>query len=61
MKGDKTVDIQALKDIANKLRIDSIVATNASKSGWVSNLERHCLLTRYFEGLMKVKNAFKSH
>ncbi|CAH0596130.1 unnamed protein product [Chrysodeixis includens] len=33
MKGDKNVDIQALKDIANKLRIDSIVATNASKSG----------------------------
>lgn len=27
------MDIQALKDIANKLRIDSIVATNASKSG----------------------------
>lgn len=37
MKGDKNVDIQALKDIANKLRIDSIVATNASKSGWVDN------------------------
>ncbi|OWR51536.1 transketolase [Danaus plexippus plexippus] len=33
MKGEKNVDIQALKDIANKLRIDSIVATNASKSG----------------------------
>ncbi|XP_059058717.1 transketolase-like protein 2 [Achroia grisella] len=33
MKGDKNVDIQALQDIANKLRIDSIVATNASKSG----------------------------
>lgn len=33
MKGDKAVDVQALKDIANKLRIDSIVATNASKSG----------------------------
>ncbi|XP_045538029.1 transketolase-like protein 2 [Papilio machaon] len=33
MKGDKNVDIQALKDMANKLRIDSIVATNASKSG----------------------------
>ncbi|XP_063536186.1 transketolase-like protein 2 [Cydia strobilella] len=33
MKGDKNVDVQALKDIANKLRIDSIVATNASKSG----------------------------
>ncbi|CAF4840534.1 unnamed protein product [Pieris macdunnoughi] len=33
MKGDKKVDLQALKDIANKLRIDSIVATNASKSG----------------------------
>ncbi|XP_052744471.1 transketolase-like protein 2 [Bicyclus anynana] len=33
MKGDKNVDFQALKDIANKLRIDSIVATNASKSG----------------------------
>ncbi|XP_075984765.1 transketolase-like protein 2 [Anticarsia gemmatalis] len=33
MKGDKNVDIQALKDIANKLRIDSIVSTNASKSG----------------------------
>lgn len=34
MKGDnKSVDLQALKDIANKLRIDSIVATNASKSG----------------------------
>ncbi|XP_068619892.1 transketolase-like protein 2 [Battus philenor] len=33
MKGDKNVDIQALKDMANKLRIDSIIATNASKSG----------------------------
>ncbi|CAG4988703.1 unnamed protein product [Colias eurytheme] len=33
MKGDKKVDLQALKDMANKLRIDSIVATNASKSG----------------------------
>ncbi|CAH2095009.1 unnamed protein product [Euphydryas editha] len=33
MKGDKNVNIQALKDMANKLRIDSIVATNASKSG----------------------------
>lgn len=33
MKGDQKVDVQALKDIANKLRIDSIVATNASKSG----------------------------
>ncbi|XP_046971982.1 transketolase [Vanessa cardui] len=33
MKGDKNVDIQNLKDMANKLRIDSIVATNASKSG----------------------------
>lgn len=38
MKGDKAVDVQALKDIANKLRIHSIVATNASKSGWVYNL-----------------------
>lgn len=33
MKGDKNVDFEQLKDIANKLRIDSIVATNASKSG----------------------------
>ncbi|XP_041982935.1 transketolase-like protein 2 [Aricia agestis] len=33
MKDDKKVDLQALKDMANKLRIDSIVATNASKSG----------------------------
>ncbi|XP_072933617.1 transketolase-like protein 2 [Epargyreus clarus] len=33
MNGDKKVDVQALKDIANKLRIDSIVATNASNSG----------------------------
>lgn len=26
-------DAQQLKDVANKLRIDSILATNASKSG----------------------------
>lgn len=52
MKGDKNVDIEALKDIANKLRIDSIVATNASKSGWVHNLTYfYC---RFIEGLMKV-------
>jgi hypothetical protein len=25
--------VQTLKDMANKLRVDSIVATNASKSG----------------------------
>lgn len=25
--------VQALKDLANKLRVDSIIATNASKSG----------------------------
>lgn len=28
--------IALLKDIANKLRIDSIKATDASKSGWVT-------------------------
>lgn len=33
MKGDNNVDLQALRDLANKLRIDSIVSTNASKSG----------------------------
>lgn len=33
MKGEKVVDVQALKDIANKLRIDCVIATNASKSG----------------------------
>ncbi|KAG6446176.1 hypothetical protein O3G_MSEX004293 [Manduca sexta] len=33
MKGEKNVDFEQLKDIANKLRIDSIIATNASKSG----------------------------
>lgn len=33
MKGDKNVDVQALSDIANKLRIHSISSTNASKSG----------------------------
>ncbi|KOB75282.1 Transketolase [Operophtera brumata] len=37
MKGEQKIDVQALKDIANKLRIDSIVATNASKSGCYRN------------------------
>ena len=30
--------IQALKDLANKLRVDSIEMTNASGSGYVPNV-----------------------
>lgn len=29
--------VQELKDIANKIRIDSVSSTQAAKSGWVEN------------------------